>query len=102
VTVQDWIVTVDEVVSSGIEGNAILRLKIYPNPFSEQAIIEVNNPEQSTLNLSIYSVLGSKVFEKEILRSDTFELKKGDLWEGIYMMVLKGDSFMENKIIIVH
>lgn len=100
-TVQDWTVTVEVASSVGIDGASIRGLKIYPNPFSDMTVIEVNNPEKASLNLAVYGVLGNKVFEKEILNSESITLKKGNLAKGVYWVILRGATILQKIAIVI-
>jgi len=100
-TVQDWLISVDVASSVDIENNLIQELKIYPNPFSDRVHIEVNNPGRAYLNLAIYGMLGNKVFEKEIFYSESIELEKGTLSEGVYWVILRGDKTLIRKAIVL-
>lgn len=101
-TKQDWTVSVEEDIPYGIGENLIHGMRIYPNPFSDLATIEVDNPDHSELYLSVYGVLGNKVFEKEIHHSESIPLKKGNLPVGVYLVVVRGDNVFLKKKVIIH
>ena len=100
-TIQDWIVTIDVAGSLGIEGNSYHGLRIYPNPISDKAVIEVQNPMGLELDLSIYGVLGQKIFERKILKSEDIILKKRDMSAGVYIVILRGDKLLETRKVII-
>ncbi|MFO7670824.1 MAG: T9SS type A sorting domain-containing protein [Bacteroidales bacterium] len=100
-TVQNWIITVNEDFAIGFEEDLIHGMKIYPNPITDQAVIEVINLDHSNLSLCIYGALGNKIFEKAILRSEIISLSKENLNEGVYVVVLRGEKVHVNMKVIV-
>jgi len=91
-------------VNLGIEANDLLNsnlIKIYPNPFSDRTTIEFNNPNQSSYDLSIFSITGNKVLKIENIKSNKVEIEKGNLLKGIYLVELKGEQVFNNKMIII-
>jgi len=46
-------------------------------------------------------MLGNKVFEKEIFYSESIELEKGILSEGVYWVILRGDKTLIRKAIVL-
>ncbi|MCK5136164.1 MAG: choice-of-anchor J domain-containing protein [Bacteroidales bacterium] len=100
-TKQDWTITVNVEVVIGVDEHTSHAMRIYPNPFSNNAIIEICNPDHSTLTLSVFSVLGNKVFQMDVTTSDKVTLKKGNLSAGVYMIVLKGEKVLENRMIVI-
>ncbi|MBG0858682.1 MAG: choice-of-anchor J domain-containing protein, partial [Bacteroidales bacterium] len=83
-----------------INENVFKKINIYPNPFSDKAIIEFNDMDLSNYRLSVYNISGNKVLELGKFSSDKIELEKGNLPAGIYIIELRGDKVFRNKIII--
>lgn len=61
-------------------------VKIYPNPFSQQTLIIINNskyPVNSKLEMRVYNVLGREVFQNK-LSSNEYTFERENLISGIY------------------
>lgn len=76
------------------------KIKIYPNPTSDKAIIDLSEPDMTGYNLSVFNLSGKKVLEMDKIASDKIEMGKGNLPAGIYIIELKGNKVYRNKIII--
>jgi len=78
-------------------------LSIYPNPSSDQAIIDVAGgiPEEA-FHISVYSVLG-KAVKEEIVTSLPFALDVNGIPEGIYLLSLWNDKgwIASGRLVIV-
>lgn len=66
-------------------------IKVYPNPLTEQAILEFNKPEYDYLTLNIYNSQGRLVRSIQDNASGRIELRKGGLPAGYYFLRL-GDG----------
>lgn len=97
-TVQDWVVTVNLAIGIGDFQNE--KLRIYPNPFSESLSIEFGNPNQSKYKLTVYSISGRKVFEKDDITTEKLEFKPVNLAKGIYIIELRGQNIFRERIIV--
>jgi putative ubiquitin-RnfH superfamily antitoxin RatB of RatAB toxin-antitoxin module len=96
---QEWTITVDRVTNiNDISGK---NFKIYPNPFSDYATVEFNNPNNKNHHLILYNILGEKVFEMNKITSEKVIIKRGSLVSGIYLLELKGEQNFNNQLIIV-
>ena len=98
-TSQDWVVNVN--ISTGIDEFNKGYISIYPNPFSTKTIIEFYNPNQTNSRLSVFNILGSKVFEIDDIKSNKIEFKRNDLTSGVYLIVLQSKEFIISKKLIV-
>jgi hypothetical protein len=63
-----------------------LNLKLYPNPVSNTAILNIPYTTSSHLTINILNVVGKKVREYNHVHPPTFILDKGDMKNGIYLM----------------
>ena len=81
----------------------------YPNPFDQSTTIEFKLPQQATVNLSIYNMLGRKVFEmtENDLPSGThmINFNASELSSGMYMykinaVTINGQKFVDTKKMI--
>jgi hypothetical protein len=82
-------------------GEAI-QVKVYPNPFTQNATLEVEGKEYNELELTIYDVSGRVVLEKQASSSNKIELSRGNLQPGVYFYQLLGDAALINtgKIVV--
>ena len=69
-------------------------VKIYPNPFSEDAYIEISNPEYLDVDLQLMDITGRILGKKSLSNISTelvkvSELEAGDLTTGLYLLQVK-------------
>jgi hypothetical protein len=60
------------------------KAKVYPNPFSETAIIKLANPMNESRSLNIYNTCGQLVRCIDAINNEKIVFEKGDLWRGNY------------------
>ena len=72
--------------STAIYQSELLNLKLYPNPVSDIAILNIPYSESSHISISIISIEGKKIREYNHVHPPTFILDKGDMKNGIYLM----------------
>jgi hypothetical protein len=76
----------------------------YPNPFESDILIQFKNNSNKNSKLSIYNVLGTKVYSKEISNDDlnfyTYTINLSELAKGIYTIELQSDSFTSVQKIV--
>jgi len=75
---------------------------IYPNPFSQNAVIKFENEGQEKCTMTLSNMYGQAVRNITNITSDKFAIEKGDLTSGIYYFQLKSLTNLkaEGKIII--
>ncbi len=83
-------------VTTGIiNAHKMVSSNVYPNPFTTSATIELNDPVSSQdAVISIYDLTGTEVQTKSIILSgsNSFNLEKGNLKEGLYFYTIKSGS----------
>lgn len=67
-------------------------LLIYPNPFKDKAVLQAPDSRLVNSQLHIFNVLGREVFPEIINNSDSIEIHKSDLTEGIYFLRLQNNE----------
>ena len=77
---------IDDSSSSSIDQSALLNLKLYPNPVSDIAILNIPYSESHHISISIINIEGKKIREYNHVHPPTFILDKGDMKNGIYLM----------------
>ncbi len=81
------------------------QLQIFPNPMSEQSNIRIVPYEGENINivsLSVFDLLGKKLFEKSEIHTTTFQLKKEDFPTGHFLLRALGENgqWYSGKILI--
>jgi hypothetical protein len=64
-------------------------LKLFPNPFSTQATMQFNNPNNEQYNFVLYDSFGRAVWQ-ETTNANEFSLQRENLPSGIYFYQLTG------------
>ncbi|HOK21330.1 MAG TPA: T9SS type A sorting domain-containing protein [Bacteroidales bacterium] len=67
-------------------------LSIYPNPFTENAIITFDNPKNEKYKLLITDVTGKVVMEINDIYGDRVEIDGSTLSAGVYVFELTCDQ----------
>lgn len=83
-------------------------LSNYPNPFNQSTTIQFRLPQQSKVTLSVYNVIGRKVFEAEnelVSGTHLYHFDASKLSTGIYVYrinatTINGQNFVESKKMI--
>jgi len=65
-------------------------LRVYPNPFSDQVVIEFDNPNYERFDLTIHDISGKTVRQLTNITDNQVIIKKQELQQGIYFAVLRG------------
>jgi len=73
---------------------------LYPNPASDNVIINIDRSKNMDLTLNIYNVMGILV-SSEILKQNNRKINIRDLSNGIYMVTIKSKEWSENKKLII-
>jgi hypothetical protein len=83
--------------------SAIQGVLVYPNPSADgKFLVDIKKDEHSVQRLSVYDVLGSKVFEiKDNIPAGTYDMNLSNLSSGTYLVeIVKDNTTLFNKIII--
>ncbi len=67
-------------------------LRVYPNPFSDQVIIEFDNPDNKQFNLSILDISGRVMRQLNNVSGNKLIIEKGQLQRGMYFAVLSAQD----------
>ena len=62
---------------------------IYPNPFSQNAVLEFQNLKKEKHCLLIYNSLGQLIFSTENVTNDKIIIERGSLTDGLYYFKLQ-------------
>ena len=94
--------TLDRYLSSN-EEELNSDLLIYPNPTNGNVIIQVHNPENKYVQISVFDVSGRKIYDKTQKADNTFKLDLSNFTKGMYLINVKiGDDIELNKKVILN
>jgi len=93
-------VRIEGIIGVDINEHKIEAPDISPNPFINKTTIKFNNPNHLKYKLSVFSIAGNKVFERDHITTDKFEFEKCDLKPGVYLFELNGNQVFRTKVII--
>ncbi|MFI5140827.1 MAG: T9SS type A sorting domain-containing protein, partial [Bacteroidia bacterium] len=83
--------------------SALQGVLVYPNPSADgKFLVDVKKDEHTVQRLSVYDVLGNKVFEiKDNIPAGTYDMNLSNLSSGTYLVeIVKDNTTLFNKIII--
>jgi hypothetical protein len=84
------------VIISGIENQLLNTIKVFPNPFSDQLLIE--NPTNQEINCIIYNIMGMIILQSNLYGDGVLNTQQ--LSKGIYFIAISdGTSASFRKII---
>jgi len=74
-----------------------IEISYYPNPFTTEVNVVVNNSVSDNATINVYNILGSKVFSKSVSQDEmqlkTFTLDLAGLSNGVCFVEYKSDSY---------
>ncbi len=73
--------------------------EFYPNPSSGKFTLDMHST--GSCELTVYNVIGRKVFEKHISESRSVEIELPPLDDGVYFLQLKGQSHYGSKKLLL-
>lgn len=69
------------------EHNGPTRLKVYPNPATDQLIVDVSSLRSAELTVELVDILGKKLFSKKIRSISKYQMDTSDLAPGYYTLM---------------
>jgi len=80
------VLTLIEGVETDIEAfGSDYSIRVFPNPFSDYTIIEVEGLLQGNYRLEVMDILGRKVSELKSMESGKWKIERGELESGVYL-----------------
>lgn len=76
------------------------RIKIMPNPMTDQAIINVDNSNGENLYIQVYNSKGELVRDDKVINSQ-YLIEKKNLPKGIYLLRVFGSRYQQTKKLII-
>jgi len=100
-TIGDDFVTVLITGTDNVLTSEKVEVTVYPNPFKEQATLEVIGGDYQELRLTVYDIVGQQVWSK-VSTNDQIKIRRNNLTQGAYIYRLEGDGELINtgKLII--
>jgi hypothetical protein len=96
-----FIAKTGSVVSTGLEENTADAVKIFPNPFSTQVMVQAGQPLKEA-TLTLVNSLGQTVKQIMNISEQSIRISRGDLPAGIYFMnILQGDKFILTEKLLI-
>ncbi|MBI5219303.1 MAG: T9SS type A sorting domain-containing protein [Bacteroidia bacterium] len=93
-------ITVHNVVWNPLMAGIESKFSIYPNPFTENTLVEFSNPDNFPYSLSVSDITGKIVKYRENISDNKILIKKENLSKGLYFIELKGKKIFRGKIIV--
>ena len=87
-------------VYGSVKLNSINLLNVYPNPFTNTAILSIPNLKGHSYTLFIKDLSGKTVRIDENITGEKNEITREDLPAGLYLLELRGPNIYRGKIII--
>lgn len=88
------------IIPTGYNNISILPVNIFPNPFKDKAKIQFPDSQSDSYDLFIMDLFGKVVRVISNINGSSYELNRGDLAEGLYLIELRGPTIYRGKIII--
>jgi len=74
-------------------------LRIYPNPMREFCSIQISGPILLD-KIELFDLSGRLIFSENKINASSFELLKGKLEDGIYILKVYADKIYERKLVV--
>ena len=79
-----------------------LDVELYPNPANDIVNIEINGENPKPVRVTVFTVTGKKVLEKEFYQSNIVSFSMRDHVSGIYFVKIKIDNYEKVKKLILN
>ncbi|MCP4440528.1 MAG: T9SS type A sorting domain-containing protein [Aureispira sp.] len=90
-TIRSGFVTMVITGLNDIDDSEDVEVKVYPNPFKEQATLEVVGADHQELILKVYDITGREAIQY-ISTNNKIEIQRNNLPQGVYIFQLEGDG----------
>ena len=95
------IFTVTNIVS-GISEHFSDKLMVYPNPFTDKTTLQLLNPSNKLLALSLFDQTGRKIKDFSFSNEkNTIVIERKNLAKGIYMLMIRTQNYTSKSKLIV-
>ena len=76
------------------------RMKVYPNPVADMAMIEFDNASNDSFTLYLLDLSGRVIRQETNITGTTYQFDRGNLKTGIYLVQMVGQRTINGKIVI--
>ncbi len=92
-----------EVYTSMVEPEVSdVKTEVWPNPAKDKVYVQMSNfNTYSKLNVELYSMDNVRYFSKTVVGDNFIEIETNGLPNGIYIVKIEGDGFLNNHKIVV-
>jgi hypothetical protein len=90
----------DEETIELIEPASGQSITIFPNPFKDKTRITFSNPDHSPYQTVITDLAGKVVRTESGITTGEFELERGNLPAGIYLVEIRGERICRGKVVV--
>ena len=98
---EETCITIDVKRPSTIKDFEKESLMVYPNPFTNQTTVSFYNPTQSKADIKVIDSRGRVVREYNNILSNKITIKKDELSEGLYYILLNLNDNMIKKSVVI-
>ena len=98
---EETCITIDVKRPSTIQDFEKESLMVYPNPFTNQTTVSFYNPTQSKADIKVIDSRGRVVREYNNILSNKITIKKDELSEGLYYILLNLNDNMIKKSVVI-
>ena len=74
---------------------------MFPNPLTQQSILQINSLNESNFDLEIIDASGKKVYSKNNMGINNFDISCSKFEKGLYIVNIVSSEFIEKKILII-
>ncbi len=85
---------------SGIEDELLWDIKIYPNPFSDKVIVELEPDLNNKMHITLINALGQVVYEVRETNQKYLEISTENLANGFYQLLISSGNKQTAKKLI--
>lgn len=99
---KSWMVTVNKTNGNNADNNIYSNLiNIYPNPATDELIIDLKDIKDKTQSFSLISIDGKKILAETQITGDSFKLNVATIDAGIYFLHIKCENGSIIKKVII-
>ena len=74
---------------------------MFPNPLTQQSILQINSLNESNFDLEIIDASGKKVYSKHNMGGNNLDISCSKFEKGLYIVNIVSSEVVEKKILII-
>ena len=79
-----------------------ISMNLYPNPFKNQAILDLSEFQSNVLQIYIIDTKGRKVREYNNVDKRKLNIRKDELTSGVYILEIKSQNYKSRSKIVIN